>query len=278
MLCEAYTNGAAFSDTTDVVLIVDSCYSGDAMRGSALGRSVEIIAAVGAEQKAFGNPSELARVKRRTFTSRLVDEVAIRIGRGEMSVSFAEIVGVLRSVSNPDRLPEYHLRTGRVGIRVPILGEAALSAGVVSERRKVSLSESSTFSPSPPTPEYAAVFTVHLSDTNPESVETKKLVNWIHSLDKSIGLEITGVYKARSTAILFHAPWHLWAQLSAVPGCSLVCETFGRNRLPELLSHPEHQQGTQHHHQERRLDRKENLPFRSHTSTSGEQKTGWHPR
>jgi hypothetical protein len=182
MLCDAYENEDPLRDT-DVVLIIDSCYSGHATRGQALGRSVEIIAAVGAEQRAFGNPSELARVQRRTFTSRLADEVAIRACRGNRSVSFAEIVGVLRNASNPDRLPEYQLRMGRVGTRVPLLGEAAPSAGIASERRRVSLSESSTFSPSPPTPEYAAVFTVHLTDTDPENVEMKNLINWIHSLD-----------------------------------------------------------------------------------------------
>lgn len=39
-------------------------------------RSVEIIASVGHDHKALGNPSDLARIVNRTFTSRLVDEVA----------------------------------------------------------------------------------------------------------------------------------------------------------------------------------------------------------
>ena len=69
-------------ETTDVILIIDSCYSGNCTRGlGATGRSVEIIASVGAKQQAFGNASDRARVQNRTFTSRLADSIALRVGK-----------------------------------------------------------------------------------------------------------------------------------------------------------------------------------------------------
>ncbi|KAI9782686.1 MAG: hypothetical protein M1839_004673 [Geoglossum umbratile] len=154
-------------EKTDVVLILDSCYSGQAVRG--LGpatRSVEIIASVAADQQALENAPNLSRVQHRTFTSRLADSVARKIGRGDSSsVSFAEIVGELRSQSHSQRLPEYHLQVGRVGIRVPILGKTSLPPhlrALLGHRHTPSSSSASDQSagiPATPTPQLNAVFT-----------------------------------------------------------------------------------------------------------------------
>ena len=51
-----------------------------------------------------------------------------------------------------------------------------------------------------------------------------------------MGLEITGVYQTRSTMIIFHTAWSLWAQLAGLPGFSLICEATGRNRISEINS------------------------------------------
>jgi hypothetical protein len=68
----------------DVAIIFDSCFSGLATRGLESGsRRVEILSSVGSAQKSHGNFSDLPWVQNRTFTSRLADEVARRVGRGE---------------------------------------------------------------------------------------------------------------------------------------------------------------------------------------------------
>lgn len=82
---------------------------------------MEIVAAVGAEQKAFGNPAANPRVQTETFTSRLSDEVAQLVGNAEVvTVSFSEIIANMRKSSNPDRLPEYVLKVGHSRIRIAI--------------------------------------------------------------------------------------------------------------------------------------------------------------
>ena len=66
-------------------------------------RRSEIIASMGHDQKALGNPSDLARIVNRTFSSRLVGEVAKRVGRAARadvtSISFAEVVDEFRRTS-----------------------------------------------------------------------------------------------------------------------------------------------------------------------------------
>jgi hypothetical protein len=84
---------ATYGRNTDVLMIFDSCFSGLATRGlESGGRSVEIISSVGSTQKAHGNYPDLARAQNQTFTSRLADEVARRVGRGEMTISFAQVI------------------------------------------------------------------------------------------------------------------------------------------------------------------------------------------
>lgn len=207
---------------------------------------MKIIASVGYDQSALGNPSDSARFQNHTFTSRLTDEVAKRIGREDVSsISSAEIVDELRRKSNPDRLPQYCLRVGRVGVRIPIPSTAkvpphlrveAPSGSSSMHHRKLTSSESSAGYEAPTPQAVIAIFKVHLDNTNAASPEVVKLVQWIHSLNPNIGLILSGVYMSRSTELIFMAPWYLWAQLCQHRGFSLVCETFGSDRLPAILS------------------------------------------
>lgn len=116
-----YRNSAQFTNA-DVIIVLDCCFGAVATR--AIGqeeRSVEIIAAVGSSQAAFGNASNQVRLQQKTFTSRLADEVARVVENpAKSSVAFAEIINSMRAVSNPDRLPEYRLRRGTIGIRLGI--------------------------------------------------------------------------------------------------------------------------------------------------------------
>ncbi|KAI9787655.1 MAG: hypothetical protein M1839_000186 [Geoglossum umbratile] len=240
-LYQDYTYNNSGFEMTDVVLILDSCYSAQATRGfEAASRSVEIICSVGTHQKALGNASDLARVQNRTFTSRLADSVAQSVSKGDSSsVSFVEIVEELRGKSLPERLPEYSLHVGRVGIRVPILGQARLPPHLraYTGHRQTPSGSSASEGSSTATPETSrltAVFSAHLGD-NPSSEEVKKLVEWVHALNPAIGLELTGIHRSQSTVLVMVAPWHIWAQLKGLPGLALVCNSFGQNMLPSFL-------------------------------------------
>jgi hypothetical protein len=241
-------------ENTDVILIIDSCYSGQCTRefGRA-GRSVEIISSVSANQQAFGNASDRARAQNRTFTSQLADSIALRVDHGDPSLSFAEIIEELRRKTHPDCSPAYQLKVGRVGIRVPVPGQAGLPVhlkeftGHCRTSSSRSAGEGST--PTPASPHLNAVFTIYLED-GASSGNTKRLVDWIHSLNPDVGVELTGVYASRSTVIILDTPWRIWAQLNGYPGFTFVCESFGRNMLPGIVG------------QQLPTIKKENVPFK----------------
>lgn len=192
-------------ENTDVVIILDSCYSAQATRSSkGLGRGVEIVASVGVDQQALGNASRFARIQNKTFTSRLADEVARRVGRQDTtSISFSEIVEELGRVSLPQRVPEYNLKVGGVGIRLPIPISAKLPPHlrILSQRHQRTSSENSidVLDTKAPSSKFFACFKVHLSSTDPDSPEMMKLVQWVYSLNPNIGLELTGVFLSNST-------------------------------------------------------------------------------
>jgi hypothetical protein len=241
-----YIEDNTFRDA-DVILILDSCYSGAATRDSPLTtRSVEVVAAVKATQAALGNDSEMARVQNHTFTSKLADLVSWYVGRGDSSISFVELISELRRVSHPERSPGYCLRAGQVGIRVPILARVSVflpyrtptpSNSPATKRRTYSIRGIPQISSlSAPTSNYMALFSVHIDDTDASSEGVRKLVEWVHSLDPSIGLEVTNVYQSHSTVIISYSPWSLWAQLNGLPEFSQICEAFGQGKPHEITS------------------------------------------
>ena len=231
-------------NNTDVVMIMDSCFGGQAIRGTEPpDRSVEILASVSMNPNTVGgyHPSQLARYPDDTFTSGLANEVVRIVGRSNAdSISFSELVGELRRVPHLGRLPEYLLKMGRVGIRVPIPRQAILvphHRNPSPQRPQIVTQESFTTVPDIPQPHpIHAIFKVHLSDTDPDSAETAELVQWIYSLNPKIGLELIGVFLSRSTEIFLSAPWHVWALLSHRPGFQLMCETLSPDLVPKILS------------------------------------------
>lgn len=82
--------------STDSLLILDCCYSDSATRASSSSDySAEVVAFVDASQKAYGNPSDSARVINKTFTSRFADEIAREIERGTAVISVVDIIAKL---------------------------------------------------------------------------------------------------------------------------------------------------------------------------------------
>lgn len=222
-------------DRVDVIIILDCCYSAASARGPIQAdRTVEIVSAVRMSQIALGNFSTVARTQNRTFTSRLADEVARTVGNPvKTSFSFAEIVAKMRGTSRPERVPEYALKLGGPSIRFSI-SRTRPQAGTSSSGRSHGHSRSSSSISATPDSEVMAIFRVRLDDADTSGDEVSRLVEWIHSLHPSIGLELTGVYRGRSTDLIFHAPWALWTMLDGLDEWLLVCETFGRNKLGQF--------------------------------------------
>lgn len=77
---------------TDLIIILDCCFSGSAIRGSTNSdRIVEVISAVGANQRALGNePSQDQRVSVTTFTARVMAEISYRHKEGATRICFAK--------------------------------------------------------------------------------------------------------------------------------------------------------------------------------------------
>jgi hypothetical protein len=272
---------------TDVCMILDACYSGVATRGVE-GRNwtAELVAAVGPQQKALGNWSYLARTQNKTFTSRVADEVAREVGKGATGISLADIVSTLRQHSSSDRKPIYQLKAGMFGIRIPNLKnvsfpphqrtfsqhqrrQAALSAPAASSSVLPSITSPSHGSLQPfATPSgLSAVFQVHLNAVDPTGPEAQKLLDWLLSLGEELGIKLMGVYKTKSTTMLFHVPWVLWAHLDGLSGFELVCEPTGRNLLGPLMNRiqsPASMAGSSSTSQglQQKVQMKENIPFR----------------
>lgn len=202
---------------TDVILMMNCCFSGLATPGvDSRDRSVEIIASVGYDKPAHCNPSNNGRIQNRRFTSRLADEVARRIGREDLtSISFAEVTEELRRTTQPQRMPQYRLQLGRIGIRIPTPDRARLpphlrlagpGGSSSHHHQRLTSSESSIGPTMTIPPRVTALFKVHLEGANVESPEVLKLVQWLHGLNPNIGLQMSGLYMARSTEIIFIAP------------------------------------------------------------------------
>jgi hypothetical protein len=226
---ELYGENSDALSKTDMVLIFDSCYSGLITRGSeTIGRSVELISAVGSAQKALGNFTDLARTQNITFTCRLATEVARRAGRGDAAISFAEIIGDMRISSQSQRLPEYSLRKGSVSIRIPLRAAKTTTPS--------GSSESYVIASGSVTSQATAIFKVHLKESRPDGPEVATLIEWLHSLNAILGLELSGVYESGSTLLLLKAPWFIWAELQGLSGFSFVADTVGGNRLSGILS------------------------------------------
>ncbi|MCJ1396843.1 hypothetical protein MMC11_000033 [Xylographa trunciseda] len=218
---------------TDVVLILDSCYSCTALRGwDATSRSVEVVCAVGASQKAFGSSRQ---DKKHTFTSRLADLVAQHAGNPDISsICFGELVEDIRAQSNPERMPEYSLEIGSTAIRIPIRkSQPTIPPHLRHQQSSSSLG--SGVRTIQPTLYMRAIFTVHLNSEIPNSAEIRQLLEWIQTLDTSIGLDLTGVYHTESTTLMFEAPFGLWQRLKGIRNFARVCETQGGNLLQDMI-------------------------------------------
>ena len=239
---ELWSPDAHRFDKGDVVVILDSCFAGSAVRGMhSSKRSVEILCAVGQSQLAHGNKPDSVRGQQRTFTSKLADCIAMKVGRSDApsSITFSQVIQELRTTSHPDRMPEFHMKVGRHGVTIPLPSPPHMLAMSRQDRQSspaalTSPMSTTTISSLPLITK--AVFTVHLQHDDPKGRDAQELVHWIHSLDPSLGLEVTGIWQTDSSVYLFETPWHVWAELNGMRGVSLVCVATGKNMLSEFLA------------------------------------------
>lgn len=227
---------------TDCILILDSCFSGAAKRHHSLFEpdesggssepnwSAELVCSVGPAQKRRRNWSDLARGQDKTFTSRLADEVAREVERGVTTVRLTDIIANLRETSSPDRLPEYQLEAGIVGIGIPNLSRL----GAPPYPRPFTPLPT-LLRPSSPTPNLSVMFQIHLNRVAPEDVAIEQLITW--SQNRGLDLELVGVYKSRPTTVQFRGPYQLWAQVNGLPGFSFICEILDRRNMLEDIRH-----------------------------------------
>lgn len=272
---------------TDICIILDACYRGVVTRRVG-GRNwtAELVASVGPQLKALGNWSYFARTQNETFTSRVADEVAREVGKGAVSISLADIVSTLRQHSSSDRMPVYQLKAGTFGIRIPNLKnipvphhqrtlsqhqrrQAALSTPASSSVLSSIISPThGSLQPSAPTPGLSAVFQVHLKVVDPTGPEAQKLLDWLFSLGAELGIELMGVYKTKSTTMLFHVPWVLWAHLDGLSGFELVCEPTGRNMLGTLMSQIQSPTSIAESSKSQRIQQQNVVPFAESSKAS----------
>lgn len=223
---------------TDVVIILDSCYSGNAIRATpSAERTVELLAAVSADQRAFGNPSVSVRIRNRTFTARLAGEVAVRRGRNEKFLVLSDVIASLRSQSNAERLPLFETVAGSKAIRLPLKPRTGNEPEPSRPPCGALGSSESSGSHKPSNQNLRVIFTVHIN-TTPHDNDLQSLVEWVRSLDPFLGLELTGVHLSRSTLLTFSALWHVWGNLKGLPCFSFVGEVFGENLLLTLFRSP----------------------------------------
>lgn len=198
----------------DVVLIIDSCFSGAATRAvSNVSRVVEILAACGSDKSTFGNPMGV-RTQNRTFTAKLASLVARQKGKGQ-AMSFAEMMSVLRSES-PQIKPFYELHLGSSSVRLPFATATPAPTRVPSSAAT-----------------YRAVFSVHLAGELSDD-KVCELVRWIRELDKTMGITVDSVYRTASIGIVMEAPYFIYAQLRRLPGIEMLFENTGGNLLGQL--------------------------------------------
>lgn len=223
-------------ERTDVVIILDGCFSGNVIRAIPQGeRTVEILAAVSANQLALGNPSLSGRNLNRTFTARLAGEVAIKRGREEKSFVLSDIISGLRCHGNAQRLPMFETALGSMAIRIPLKARTG-NESIPSRPPRGALGSSESSELQDPsrstdaTPNLRVIFTLHI-DRTPDDNDLQSLVRWVQALDPFHGLELTSIHLSRPTLLTFSALWRVWASLKGLPCFSFVSEVFGENLL-----------------------------------------------
>ena len=232
---------ALFSDflsKTEVVILLDCCYSGSAIRGSNNSdRIVEVISAVGSTQKALGNlPSNDQRVSAITFTARLTTEIAFQHKGGANSICFAEIIQTLMEKASRFRRPQCKLMVGAQAIRIPLKAAALPPLGHSSRRPPTissdSLSSGQAIAPVPTDQvhkELRVVVQVHINNERQEA-GVQSVLDWFEDREQAFLIELIGVFETNPSLILFTVPRSIWAQLEASqePSFILVGEVWGR--------------------------------------------------
>lgn len=237
---------------TDVIILLDCCFSGIAIRGSTNSdRIVEVISVVGANQRALGNePSQDQRVSAITFTTRVMAEISYRHKEGATRICFAEIVQKLRERASLLRGPQYKLMVGTQAIQVPLKFTALPPLGHNSRRHPTLSSDSSSSeqamlpvptATAPALRELRVLVQVHVNSER-EGAGVDSLLSWFEGREQGFSIELIDVFETDSSLILFTVPWSIWVQIetSQEPSFVMMGEVWGRglcnHHVPPSLS------------------------------------------
>ncbi|KAI9841630.1 MAG: hypothetical protein M1837_000477 [Sclerophora amabilis] len=215
---------------TDVIVLLDCCYAGKATRSSpAIDRTVEVIAAAAADGTAFGNFGTFQADSRRTANNltwkfaMAVDE-AWRNGWNGMEMDW--LIEHMKKNSSV-KMPHHGRVLGTVPIRVPIeYGSASVASG------------SSPVVPSPATGSSGPqmLFTLKFPEDE-EASAGQSMLKFIRRFDKSVRLDLQGVWRSNSTIVLLAAPWNVFVAMNAYADSDITL--LGPVLSANLLAEPQ---------------------------------------
>ncbi|EEQ31270.1 hypothetical protein McanMca71_006841 [Microsporum canis] len=181
---------------------------GVSLRGSLKqGETVELLAGVDDETTAF---SRTTVGRRRTFTSKLADQVALASAR-MLSIDFIELLQRTYDASVAKK-PVHKFLAGNIPIRLPF-----------ASGKKASLPQSPTIQLSMITGEYTVVIACHIVD-DPSSTAVKRLVKSIEDIHSLIGVTVDQVYRCRSSGLVLRVPHSILLSLETLPGIKVMFE------------------------------------------------------
>lgn len=192
---------------TDVILILDCCYSHIATRAlNPTTRVVEILAA--SDDR---TPAALAP-PRNTLSGKLRGEISRRKRDGHHFVELSDVMATLRRNSSVVT-PTHQVKLGQ-SIRLPLTGTTRVNPHTI-------------------TPTLRAVFSVRIvEDLTQQQLDS--LITWIQTLPHGYRMELDGVYETTSTLLVFQSSYRLFANITGHPGVTFISDVTSANRRQSL--------------------------------------------
>lgn len=189
--------------TTDVVWVLDCCYSTKQKTPSTGGRVVEIISATD------GNTPGPSTTSRSSLTGKLRDELIIRQSEGHQTIEFADLMQSIRAKSQVDR-PTHSLRRGVSSVRLPFCGHSVFPEFVA--------------------PCVRAVFSVRIRERMTRE-QLNRFDQWTRMLPQKYAITLDGVYriKSASTILVIQGAYSVFSKLDGLPGVNLMLEVLSPN-------------------------------------------------
>ncbi|KAM5432756.1 hypothetical protein MferCBS31731_007380 [Microsporum ferrugineum] len=208
-LCESLLDlSQGASKPVDIVFIINCCSAGAAtLREYPTTGTFEVLAAVSEDNTAFSSSD--SKITHRTFTAKLAAAAAEARGKAK-SVDFAELLERSYKLSQV-KYPLHKFLNGSVSVRLKFPTREEDMPAPTSHQLPPALSHG----------EYRVIFTCHVTE-DPDSLAMTKLLEWIDSLDDTIGIKVDSVYEVDSTLLILVAPYSVFCTLQVLVGAQLL--------------------------------------------------------